>query len=208
MQCLPHAKHDSWGHYQWVGDYTDLPSWARFYPNPQKRGYLLSSVYELATEVDTYLTTHPTESEIDAWFDVKKSANQILTTSLQAVENFVETRRVKKMDAAHTAKQARIKFYREKALQMTPPMDHQILTRCESYNRAISISRIPIDLVRSWGTLRPKLEKDRKAAEAKIAEEAEEQKRVQSIREMRLYDQDPLRAMGHYDMMMQIRNRI
>lgn len=126
---------------------------------------------ELKSELITYLGQEPTEDQIEAWFEPKIAANEVLVRQLQDVEDFCERRRVAKLEGTKKSKDVRKQFYQEKAASMDPPLDIGVLLQCESYKRAANIHRPAVDLERSWLTLLPKLESERVEIEARQAKQ-------------------------------------
>lgn len=162
---------------QWVGTYAETPIWATKYPNTQKIGFLEPDMKKLKAEVEAFLTTSPTEEELNAWFDLKITINKVLVSQLQAVEDFCERRRIAKLDDSISSRDIRKDFFQEKAALMDRPMELKMLEKCESYQRATRISRPPVNLERSWLALQPKLEREREEIEerwAKIKRDEEE----------------------------------
>ena len=164
---LTHESCISWGHYQWVGDHDEKPTWAKTYPSGQKTGFLQSAVSDLKVALETYLTTKPTSEDIDAWFDVRISLNDVLVSQLQAVEDFCEKRRLGRLSLTVEGKNAREEFYQKKAESLDPQIELEVLKECDSYRRAIAISRAPANLDRSWRTLLPKIKVEATAIIAK-----------------------------------------
>lgn len=158
--------YDSWGHYQWAGDYDSPPSWAKAYPNAQKAAFLRSEV--LGFMADHHESLSRTPECHDQWLESRYGANDILVGQLQAIENFCELNRLAKLDVAEASRHARKDYYQRQALSMEPLLSSDALELCESYQRAIRISRTPGDLERSWKALLPKLKKDRVKAEADV----------------------------------------
>lgn len=181
MDCIPQAKYDSWGHYQWVGEYAETPEWANTYVSSQKIGFLKAAVNELKCDLEIYLSTKSTAEDIDTFFQPKSDVNKVLVSQLQDVEDFCEKRRVAKLNQTVGSKVARKDFYEMKAGSLDPPINIDILKGCESYQRAIAISRPPVDLARSWRTLLPKI----KAEAARITAEPEMKKKAQDLIDFR-----------------------
>lgn len=178
---------------QWVGDYVETPTWATKYPNGQKIGFLEPAMDEVKSKLITYLAQEPTEDQIEAWFEPKIAANEVLVRQLQDVEDFCERRRVAKLEGTKKSKDVRKQFYQEKAASMDPPLDIGVLLQCESYKRAANIHRPAVDLERSWLTLLPKLELERVEIEARQAKQRaerdmewknRERKRMRDVEEM------------------------
>lgn len=168
LEIVPHVRFDSWGHYQWVGDYPDHPSWQKS-DEFQKTAFLRSDVtkairaIEEAGESTANGVTRP-EDEMESWFQARKAANEELVCHLQQIENWVETSKRDKLVASAEFRHQRIDFFREKAAAMDPPVSAELLDRMPSYGRAIAISSKPTE--NAWRTLMPKLERER--AEAQI----------------------------------------
>ena len=172
MKCVPQAKFDSWGHYQWVGDYDQTPEWANTYVSSQKIGVLKSVLDQVSSHI---LNSSPEllDDELDEWFEEKFTVNAVHVNQLQAVEDFCEKRRVAKLGHTADSKISRKAFYEAQAKSLDPPIDLEVLKDCASYKRAVSISRAPVDLARSWRTLLPKIKLE---AVAIVAERAEAEK--------------------------------
>lgn len=132
-------------------------------------------------ELQTYLATDPTPEEIDAWFDTKRNINDVLVSQLQAVEDFCEKRRVAKLDVTQQSKRTRREFYQEKAASLNPPIELKVLHNCASYQKAIAISRPPVDLERSWRTLLPKLKAEEGPVKAHIERQDRETQRLRDL---------------------------
>ena len=171
-KCVPDAIFDSWGHYQWVGRSDGKPEWASI-SHGQRTGYLESAVIGLVIELREYLDGNPTKQQIDAWFDARSNVNAVAVSQLQAIEDFVELRRVERQHQTAEAKKDRKKFYVEKAKSLDPPIEYSILEECQSFRRAIAITRPPISLERSWNTLLPKVLEDAKPIQTLIAKQKE-----------------------------------
>ena len=132
-----------------------------------------SNASKVINEFQTYLTESSTKQEIDAWLDARRNVNIVLVSQLQAIEDFCETRRVQRHIQTAETKKDRVKFYTEKTKLLDPPIGTEILKECESYRRAIAISRPPINSERSWNLLRPKILKEAPSVYARIEKQKE-----------------------------------
>ena len=141
------------------------PSWAKLYPNAQKAGYLRSDVDKFIAEYDGERQVSP---EMDEWLASKAKSRDSLVEHLQGVEDFCEINRIAKLSAAESARKTRIDYYQKQALSLDPPLTPEMLKKCDSYRRAIRISRTPADLERSWVMLASKLKEEQLKARMEI----------------------------------------
>lgn len=107
--------------------------------------------------------TPKTNDEVEAWYSPQIDANKELILQIQAVENWHNTCRLKKVDDAKSYRHQRVEYYHEQAKSMVPPLESEALDLIQSYKRAITIPKPPSE--RSWQILRPKLQEERAAAE-------------------------------------------
>lgn len=143
------------------------PPWSR---NSQTHiiVYELSAITAKIAEIEEFLRVKPgetpkTNEEVEAWYSPQIDANKELILQIQAVENWHNTCRLKKVDDAKTYRHQRAEYYHEQAKSMVPPLESEALDLIQSYKRAITIPKPPSE--RSWQILRPKLQEERAAAE-------------------------------------------
>ena len=168
LKCIPQAKYDSWGHYQWVGDHDEAPSWGTVYPNGQKPFYQLSRIDDLMIEFKkSGIKRDSAQADVDAFFNPKIAANEAYVSKLQAVEEWWQTSKMEEKAEKTALMEQRAKFYKEQALLMDPPLEPKALESCPSYERAAKIPREPT--MKSWSILQDKLKTERFVAEEELA---------------------------------------
>lgn len=179
FECIPHAVFDSFHTFETSGTYPIPPLWSR---NSQAHviGYELSAITTKIAEIEEFLRAEPgetqkTDEEIEAWYNPQIEANKSLMIQIQAVEDWDNTCRLRRLDDTKAQKNKRADYYQEQAKTMIPPLELEALVLMQSYKRAIAISKPPSE--RSWQILRPKLEEERTAAE-KIVQQRREQENL------------------------------
>lgn len=130
--------------------------------------YSKAAIDRLSDEIDRFKATRPRDKDESAWFQDKILKNDDFVRQLQAIEGWAETYRLEKINIASSTREKRAAWYQEQARLLDSPIEPDVLARCPSYIRAISISKIPT--LRSWSQLRPKLEAERDAAQVQVAE--------------------------------------
>jgi len=162
-KCIPQAKFDSWGHYQWVRDASEPAPWMRAHGAQS----IAFAEVDLERFVDMYkLKEEENSDKLEVWLAEKTETNEQWVAQLQVVEQWAETHRLDRLSDLAEAREARAKFFKQHARLMNPPMSEDLLHRCPSYHRAIAISR-PVSK-RSWDSLRPKLVQEYQAAQVKL----------------------------------------
>ena len=189
-ELIPHVRFDSWGHYQWVGDYPDHPAWQRP-ENFQKIVFLRSDVKKVILEMEEFQKPdangiQKTQQEVDSWVEAQKSTNEELVCHLQRIEDWVECSKRSKLAEAGEYREQRIRFFKEKAESMNPPLSADALSKTLSYRRAIVISSKPTE--NAWKTLLPKLGKERAKAEAECQKEKDHQHKEELRRRKKDYE--------------------
>ena len=161
-------RYDSWNHYQWVGDYDVAPSWAKTYPNGQNLRFSRASFKEMDMKVRrSSLNSSSTEEEIEAFFEPCIAENKAFVSRLQAIEGWWMIYRREKRREIAAMKESRVINIKARALCMDPPLLAEVLELCPSYKRAKNIPNPFTDKV--WSLLKPKLVRQREAAEAELA---------------------------------------
>lgn len=178
FECIPSANYDTWGHYKSVGD----PDPRRVSPhrlNTRTIGFLRSDVSKLKYEFEVFLNdwpsdVTPTRLQIEGFFGWRSLVNPVIADQLKAVEDFVEEKRIARLKFLQDGRDARFKFYQQKALAADPPIELDVFNQCRSFLAASGSSRPVADLERSWATLLPKVRKEVPEIRERLAKEAEE----------------------------------
>ena len=213
--CIPCATFDNWDKYQFTGIYDTSPSWKRLSPG-RKIAYERLAITEMMAEIDDMMCSGangqaPLEEEQDLWYNRKATENSEHLNQLQATEAWIELDRVKRKDENIVGKERRVAYYRQKAIEMDPPLEFAALEQIPSFKSAIIIQREPTD--RSWEVLRKKLEKERAQAEGMIRQERESERMV-GVNDQRREDyQKTITRRRHYDtteqrLVLQIADRV
>ena len=161
--CVPQAVFDSWKHYQWVGTPQDMPSWAR----PQAftaPGYLVSALNTLKAEADAFTApaadgTVKDQTEISAFFQTKRTANDKKVETLKAVEDWEKEEEKKRNEWHKVVKAQRADFYADMAAKMDEPIERAELEVMDCFKRAVNINRPATE--RSWKLLEDKIKKEK-----------------------------------------------
>ncbi|KAL9126926.1 MAG: hypothetical protein Q9217_004102 [Psora testacea] len=161
-KCIPEAKYDSWGHYQWVGHHEQAPAWAALFSS-QSVAYSKFDIQDMNHRIQQFMSSSPTEEVADAWFEKQEATNFAYVKQLQKVEQWVEQDRKWRDRDRADMREKRADFFRKCASQMNTPLDADVLSLCPSYDRSIRISKIPSN--KSWQKLLPKVEDERAEAE-------------------------------------------
>ena len=164
-KCIPQVQYDSWGHYQWVGNHDHAPNWAAL-SSSQSVAYSKFDVRDMNVRIAEFMSTSPTETEIETWFSQQEAANVVYVNQLQKVERWVEEDRKFREKERAEIRDKRADFFKERALQMDPPLDADVLVICPSYDRSIRISKVPSE--KSWQKLLPKICDEREEAETTV----------------------------------------
>ena len=167
-ECIPKVWYDGWHHYQWVGDYEEPPVWAKTYPNGQHNRFSKVRFRQMEQKVrESPLTPTSTEEEIEAWFAPHLAENIARTEKLQEIEGWWMTHRMFHKSETAAVKGDRATNFKERALQMDPPLASEALELCPSYERAIKIATPFTEKV--WSVLKAKLVNERRAAEFEVS---------------------------------------
>ncbi|KAF2200483.1 hypothetical protein GQ43DRAFT_357997, partial [Delitschia confertaspora ATCC 74209] len=152
LQCVPSGMLDSWGNFVGVG-----PSQAQ----SLKTVYLGSDVERLITEYDEQAEANKDtwESKVGDWARKKQEMVNQRREFARAMEQWENRSRTEKCGDHQSKKEARKKYFAEKAKQLDPPMNEEVLKRCPSYARSVKIPKDPNPL--AWTPLKPKLERER-----------------------------------------------
>ena len=136
-----------------------MPLWAR----PQAFTapcYLTSALHTLKAEADAF--TFPAadgklkdQSEIDAWFQAKRTANDEKMEKLKAVEDWEKEEEKKRNEWHKVVKAQRADFYAEMAAKMDEPVKREELETLDCFKRAVNINRAATE--RSWKLLETKI---------------------------------------------------
>ena len=192
-EFLPGMKFDRWDNYQWLGP---TPSWGQLHRSGQYTGYPAEAYADFSSELAEFVgneydvehgrfvskepmpgKTCPSQDAIDAWFETKRAANQIVVLKLQAVENWCESQKRHHKKAAMDVRKSRESFFKEQA--ELAGWDKECLQHYDSYHAAIAIPRPATE--RSWKILQPKIIAEivaeheaakKHAAEAEVAEKS------------------------------------
>jgi hypothetical protein len=163
---LPTGIFDSWGNFGGVGPATT---------HALKTVYFRSDVEKLVAEYSRELGMRETGSEdmrvwLNEWHAAKVKAVEERQVFAKKMEQWEDTTRMAKTSQYNARKAARKAFYKEKALQLIPPISEKELEKCASYKRAITIPKEPNNT--SWDLLKPKIVKE--AADLAAREDSEE----------------------------------
>lgn len=180
-------KFDRWDNYQWLGNYDPTPSWGQLYRSGQYTGYPAASYANFSSELAVFVgneydvehghfsshepmpgKTCPPQDAIDAWFEAKRAANDVLVPQLQAVEDWYESCKRDNQKAGKDFRKDRERFYEEQA--ELAGLNTTVLKNFKSYQAAIAISK-PAS-IQSWKILLPKIMAEYERAK-KLAAEAE-----------------------------------
>jgi hypothetical protein len=142
---------DSWGNFIGVG----LAS-----KHARKTVYLRSDVLGIFTDYNTeyrksVFDADKTPSWTAKWLAAKIKKVEERRTFAIKIEQWEKTQLLCKTSENSGRKSRRKHFYKEKASQLTPPINAEELEACPSYRRAITIPKEPNDI--SWGQLRAKI---------------------------------------------------
>ena len=193
-EFLPGMKFDRWDNYQWLGDYDPKPSWGQFYRSGQYVAFPATAYANFSTELAHLVgneydaekgrfssnkplpgKTCPPQEEIDAWFDMKRVANDTLVPELQAVEDWCESYKRSIQKASKDLRKQRESFYEEQAERAG--LSKPDLHGCDSYKAAVAISK-PATM-QSWKILQPKVLVESKTNAERRAREREAQIKAQ-----------------------------
>ena len=179
-EFLPGLKFDRWDNYQWLGDYDPTPAWGQVYRSGQYVAFPASAYASFSSEIADLVgnvydvkegrfsslkpmpgKTCPPQDEVDAWFDIKRVANDTLVSELQAVENWYETYKRNNQKLCKDLREDRDAFYKEQA--ELAGFDKGTFRHFDCYKAAIAISK-PATM-QSWNILLPKLKAEREKQE-------------------------------------------
>jgi hypothetical protein len=151
QKCLPAGSIDSWGNFIGPGP-THNPS--------NKTIYLRSDIETIVAEFIKESQANPAtwHAEMRTWMANKASAIDERREFAAKMKDWEEMTRNSKSSQHQWKKDARRRFYIEKAQQLSPPMTVLELGACPAYRRAILIPKEPN--MTSWLALKPKLEKE------------------------------------------------
>ena len=163
--CIPYGAVDSWGNYEMAGDYDR--SWARQGHGRQKI-YSKADITDILCEYEEVsVAGHwKTAGGLEEWLATKRAARDEAMDRIQKIENWVETKTRGKLGENTQLKLQRAEYFQKLAGELDPPIQPEALALIQAYKRAVDIPRAPSD--RAWKALKPKLEKDRDAAQAAI----------------------------------------
>ncbi|KAI9865899.1 MAG: hypothetical protein M1813_001866 [Trichoglossum hirsutum] len=173
LNCMPHGIIDSWGNYESAGFYER--KWARR-GHGKQRLYLNSLVPETLVELEKFLESHPSEEELDAWYEKKKDQTEEAMKAIQKIEDWITNYSRERIQDTRQFKLRRAEYYQQRALELDPPVAPELLERMACYKRATSISKPPTE--RSWRALLPKIRQEQAQADAR--EENAENERQRS----------------------------
>ncbi|KAL9627767.1 MAG: hypothetical protein Q9164_007498, partial [Protoblastenia rupestris] len=182
-KCIPQAKYDSWGHYQWVGHHNQAPAWAALFSS-QSVAYSKFDIRDMNGRIKDFMSTSPTDDELKSWFEKQEALSLTYVEQLQKVEHWVEKDRKSRDKERVETREKRAGFFNQRASQIDPPLTPDVLALCPSYERSIRISKVPSE--KSWQKLLPKIMNERSDAVAAL----EKRKRRESHHEYRLFLKD------------------
>ncbi|KAL8874279.1 MAG: hypothetical protein Q9174_000359 [Haloplaca sp. 1 TL-2023] len=162
--CMPTAAFDGWGHYTGVSQYDSNGEWLGR-SSGTKQGFLRS---------DLANATKSLEGAEKEDLTVLQERNSEVAKQLRSIEDWTETRRRESRSQADARRQEIRDFFTAKALLMEPPLELETLEQMECFGTAVGAASKPSE--RAWKYVKPKLEADRKRAEA-LVEELNEKKR-------------------------------
>ncbi|KAF2117744.1 hypothetical protein BDV96DRAFT_570822 [Lophiotrema nucula] len=151
QHCLPSGLVDSWGNFVGVGPAHN---------HALKTVYLLSDVQKLVEEFkrenrENIVSWH---AEMRTWMSNKAKVVEDRRTFARKMEQWEDLTRSSKSYTYQEKKDARKRFFIDKASELSIPIDPRIMERCPSFKRAIAIPKDPS--MNSWLQLKPKLEKE------------------------------------------------
>ncbi|KAG9190698.1 hypothetical protein G6011_08786 [Alternaria panax] len=152
--ALPSGIFDSWGNFVGVGPAST---------HALKTIYLRSDVQKLVAEFHNESRQRvPNTEETTAWWTewLAAKAKQVEERQMFAkkMEQWEEMQRTARTSDYSAKKSRRKNFFKEKALQLTPPIGVKELEACPAYKRAITIPKDPNNT--SWDLLKPKIVKE------------------------------------------------
>ncbi|CAN9203931.1 hypothetical protein CC77DRAFT_1022534 [Alternaria alternata] len=152
--ALPSGIFDSWGNFVGVGPAST---------HALKTIYLRSDVQKLVAEFHRESREKtPNTEETAAWWTewLAAKAKQVEERQMFAkkMEQWEEMQRTARTSDYNAKKSRRKNFFKEKALQLTPPISVKELEACPAYKRAITIPKDPNNT--SWDLLKPKIVKE------------------------------------------------
>ncbi|KAH0547876.1 hypothetical protein GP486_008383, partial [Trichoglossum hirsutum] len=171
LNCMPHGIIDSWGNYESAGFYER--KWVRR-GHGKQRLYLNSLIPETLVELEKFMETKPSEEELITWFEKKKDRTEEEMKAIQKIEDWMENYSRERIQDTRQFKLKRAEYYRERALELDPPVDPELLERMACYKRAVCIAKPPTE--RSWRALLPKIRQELEQDQAQ-EENAESERR-------------------------------
>jgi hypothetical protein len=151
QKCLPAGIFDSWGNFNGVGPAST---------HSLKTVYLKSDVDALVAEYikESGENRESWHAEMRTWITDKAKVVEERRQFAHKMELWEESKRQSKAFDYHAKKQARKKYFTEKAMQMDPRITADELKLCPAYRRAVAIPKDPNNA--SWLQLKPKIEKE------------------------------------------------
>ena len=151
QKCLPSGTYDSWGNFHGVG-----PA----HTHALKTVYLLADVQELVADFKRDSKEDPAtwHTEMRTWMADRTKIVEERRAFARKIELWEEMTRSSKSFDHQGKKDARRRFFIEKAKKLDPPITLREMMDCPSYKRAIAIPKEPS--MASWLQLQPKLTKE------------------------------------------------
>jgi hypothetical protein len=150
-KCLPAGIFDSWGNFVGVGPATT---------HSLKTVYLLRDVQKLVADFIRESQENPAtwHAEMRTWMANRIKVVEERQQFAREMERWEDQTRTNKSYDYQGKKDARKKYFQEKAAALTPPIKAAELEFCPAYRRAVAIPKEPN--MTSWMQLKPKLEKE------------------------------------------------
>ena len=150
LACLPHASLDSWGHYHKVNSQAGEP------------GYDTDAFRAVYNHAKSERENGAGDS-LDSWFRLEQQKAQAMMAGLGRLEAFFDKARKGKVVNAANLRKRRTDYFKERALEMQPPLEWEVLRYIHAFQTAVQSPREPTKIC--WDQLRPKLEEQRALAE-------------------------------------------
>lgn len=151
QKCLPCGQFDSWGNFTGVGPAIN---------HSTKTVYLLADVQKIVAEYirESQENSATWHAEMRAWIGAKVKVVEERRGFARKMECWEENMRSLKSTDYNNRKDARKRYFVEKASKLSPPITLPEMERCPAYRRAVAIPKDPN--MTSWLQLKPKLEKE------------------------------------------------
>ena len=160
LACLPSCSLDAWGKYGGVG--TALTA-------HDHKGFDVKVFTKHYNELQQMQADGATDEQKNNFFSALRIETDKKMNQLYALEHFSKHVKNVRKDENKSMKDQRTDFFKQKALELDPPLASDALVKIDAFKTAIKTGRAPTEAC--WQALRPKLEAQRMWAERMVEDD-------------------------------------